>query len=511
MRRASLVSGLLAARAAAQLATFKQCEVRIEALERGGGCLAVDAAAINDTLAPPEGTTVCDDSATWTDGTNGCAQYEAAAARGDKWRAEFGSLGASTECCVCGGGRTRAFKYKVGDAVVVRPPNARAPLDGVVHAVRPAAGFAYDVKVTARFRKPAVYRVKSEDDLQPGRRPRDGLLLQPCASSPSLRWRLDIEGDDAVLEHAETNCTVGNSVDGGRSDSLRYADETRTPLTFRKLGRWDVYEISRESSVRECLVGGKFGKPALEQATWEACGGPNDGLPSRLWRIRCDAGDEEDGALVERIDALLARQDASTLPPWEVLGVARNAEPAAVKGAFRDLSRLLHPDKRSWLGRKISGEKLVRACVETVVSTPTPSTRRLLDGAGLRLTHWLISTQVRADALFATAQEAYDGLKSGDAKAREKLRSVWKSNNELGDLHAIEATETTSTRGGRSKFDSHTGSGWTPKRPSASSARRKMSWSCLPRTCLSMRTARRASGPKIKRWRGSSCCTTRRA
>ena len=82
MRRASLVSGLLAARAAAQLATFKQCEVRIEALERGGGCLAVDAAAINDTLAPPEGTTVCDDSATWTDGTNGCAQYEAAAARG---------------------------------------------------------------------------------------------------------------------------------------------------------------------------------------------------------------------------------------------------------------------------------------------------------------------------------------------------------------------------------------------------------------------------------------------
>ena len=386
MRCSSLVSGLLAARAAAQLATFKQCDVRVEALERGGGCLAVDAAAINATLAPPEGTTACDDSATWTDGTNGCAQYEAAAARGDDWCDEFGALlGASKECCVCGGGRTRAFKYKVGDAVVVRPPNARAPLDGVVHAVRPAAGFAYDVKVTARFRKPAVYRVKSEDDLQPGRRPRDGLLLQPCASSPSLRWRLDIEGDDAVLAHAETNCTVGDAVDGGRSDSLRYADETSTPLTFRKLGRWDVYEISRgtDSSVRECLVGGKFGKPALEQATWEACGGPNDGLPSRLWRIRCDAGDEEDGALVERIDALLARPDASTLPPWEVLGVARNAEPAAVKSAFRQLSRLLHPDKRSWLGRKISGEKLVRA-----------------------------------DALFATAQEAYDGLET-----------VWKSNS----------------------------------------------------------------------------------
>ena len=376
MRCASLVSCLLAARAAAQLATFKQCEVRIEALERGGGCLAVDAAAVNATLAPPEGTTACDDSAAWTDGTNGCAQYEAAAARGDDWCDEFGALlGASKECCVCGGGRTRAFKFKVGDAVVVHP-NARAPLDGVVQAVRPAAGFAYDVKVTARFRKPAIYRVKSEGDLQPGRRPREGLLLQPCASSLSLRWRLDIEGDDAVLAHAETNCTVGDAVDGGRSDSLRYADETSTPLTFRKLGRWDVYEISRgtDSSVRECLVGGKFGKPALEQATWEACGGPNDGLPSRLWRIRCDAGDEEDGALVERIDALLARQDASTLPPWDVLGVARNAEPAAVKGAFRELSRLLHPDKRSWLGRKISGEKLVRA-----------------------------------DALFATAQEAYDG------------------------------------------------------------------------------------------------------
>ena len=93
MRCTSLVSGLVAARAAAQLATFKQCHVRIEARERGGGCLAVDAAAVNATLAPSEGTTACDDSATWTDGTNGCAQYEAAAARGDKWCAEFGSLG----------------------------------------------------------------------------------------------------------------------------------------------------------------------------------------------------------------------------------------------------------------------------------------------------------------------------------------------------------------------------------------------------------------------------------
>ena len=103
--------------------------------------------------------------------------------------------------------------------------SAYAPLDGVVQAVRPAAGFAYDVKVTARFRKPAVYRVKSESDLQPGRRPRDGLLLQPCSSG--LQWRLrDMEGDDAVLEHVETNCTVGDAVDGGRSDSLRYADET---------------------------------------------------------------------------------------------------------------------------------------------------------------------------------------------------------------------------------------------------------------------------------------------
>ena len=74
----------------------------------------------------------------------------------------------------------------------------------------------------------------------------------------------------------------------------------------------------------------------------------------------------------------------------------------------------------------------MRACVETVVSTSTPSTRRL--------THWLISTQVRADALFATAQEAYDGLKNGDERQREKFRSVWKSNKELGDLHAIEQT-----------------------------------------------------------------------
>ena len=166
MRCTSLVSGLLAARAAAQLATFKQCHVRIEALERGGGCLAVDAAAVNATLAPSEGTTACDDSATWTDGTNGCAQYEAAAARGDKWCAEFGSLGAATECCVCGGGRTRAFKFKVGDAVVVR--NARAPLDGVVQAVRPAVGFAYDVSDRAL---PEAGRLPREERGRPAARP----------------------------------------------------------------------------------------------------------------------------------------------------------------------------------------------------------------------------------------------------------------------------------------------------------------------------------------------------
>ena len=64
--------------------------VRIEALERGLGCLAVDAAAVNATLAPPEGTTTCDDGATWTDGTNGCAQYEVDVARGDDWCDEFG-------------------------------------------------------------------------------------------------------------------------------------------------------------------------------------------------------------------------------------------------------------------------------------------------------------------------------------------------------------------------------------------------------------------------------------
>ena len=207
-----------------------------------------------------------------------------------------------------------------------------------------------------------------------------------------------MEGDDAVLEHVETNTTVGDAVDGGRSDSLRYADETSTPLTFRKLGRWDVYEISRapDSSVRECLVGGKFGKPALEQATWEACGGPNDGLPSRLWRIRCDAGDEEDGALVERIAALLARSDASTLSPWEVLGVARNAEPAAVKGAFRQLSRLLHPDNGPGSAARFPERNL--SAGETVVTAPRHR-RADCSMAGVAPDALVDFTQARADAL----------------------------------------------------------------------------------------------------------------
>ena len=109
---------------------------------------------------------------------------------------------------------------------------------------------------------------------------------------------------------------------------MRYADETSTPLTFRKLGRWDVYEISRgtSSSVRECLVGGKFGKPALEQAVGglrRAERRPTSGCgvfdatrgtrrTGRSWSasMRCWRG-----------------RDAST-PALGVLGVARNAEPA---------------------------------------------------------------------------------------------------------------------------------------------------------------------------------------
>ena len=98
------------------------------------------------------------------------------------------------------------------------------------------------------------------------------------------------------------------------------------------------------------------GKPALEQAAWEARAARAERRPTFSVVAADAAGDEEDGALVERIAALLGRPDAATLPPWEVLGVARNAEPAAVKGAFQELSRLHHPDK----GPGLCGNQPVR-------------------------------------------------------------------------------------------------------------------------------------------------------
>ena len=300
MRCASLVSGLLVARAAAQLATFKQCDVRVEALERGGGCLAVDAAAVNATLAPPEGTTACDDSATWTDGTNGCAQYEAAAARGDDWCDEFGALGASTEAASAAAGDEPSSTRRVTRSW----SNARAPLDGVVQAVRPAAGFAYDVKVTARFRKPAVYRVKSESDLQPGRRPRR------CSCSPAPhrhhRWRLDIEGDDAVLEHVETNCTRRR----GRRRALGLG-AVRGPTPLPSASR--PLRTSR-GRARECLVGGSL----ASRHSSKRRGRPKSATFSVVaYYMRYGRGGGGRGARRAH-RALLARPDASTLPPWEV-------------------------------------------------------------------------------------------------------------------------------------------------------------------------------------------------
>ena len=80
------------------------------------------------------------------------------------------------------------------------------------------------------------------------------------------------------------------------------------------------------------------------------------------YRLACgvfDAiGEEEDGRIPERIDALLARSDGRRCRPgksWAWPGGAK--EPAAVKGAFRELSRLLHPDKNP--SPPISGEKLL--------------------------------------------------------------------------------------------------------------------------------------------------------
>ena len=421
------------------------CEnVTIESVEsRGFSCLSVDSGAVaagDDAAATP----VCEDTKAWTDGSNGCAAYARAEADGEKWCERFGARGAGADsaaehCCACGGGTLKPYRFGVGDAIRFREHvdgdgggdvyrHGRL-VDGVVVAVRPTPDYAYSARINRRF--PLVFLAEETHAAAPPPS-RDGLLLLPCdATDASERaerlWRPSVfesaEGETlAILEHAVSGARI--SADFGddkfaKKQSLKFPGEARAPdeppafggdvLRLRNafdagVSAWaDVVNIGRRPSTRsnarpQCLTSAAFGKPSYDKPEWTECGeepGAADaskGLPATMWRLACaddDARYEGDAALARIVDLLSRPARAiAAMAPWAVLGVARAASAKDCKAAFREMGRVLHPDKRGALASKIDDPEAL----------------------------------ARADDLFRAAQDAYDGLKNSDEQARERFR-----------------------------------------------------------------------------------------
>ncbi|KAH8050375.1 hypothetical protein JL722_11340 [Aureococcus anophagefferens] len=398
------------------------CEnVTIESVEsRGFSCLSVDSGAVaagDDAAATP----VCEDTKAWTDGSNGCAAYARAEADGEKWCERFGARGAGADsaaehCCACGGGTLKPYRFGVGDAIRFREHvdgTARATCTGT-GAWSTASSWPCGPRPTTRTRRAST--VASRSSSSPRRRTprrrrrRDGLLLLPCdATDASERaerlWRPSAfesaEGETLViLEHAVSGARI--SADFGdekfaKKQSLKFPGEVRAPdeppafggdvLRLRNafdagVSAWaDVVNIGRRPSTRRharphCLTSAAFGKPSYDKPEWTECGeepGAADaskGLPATMWRLAC----ADDDARYEG-DAARAH-------------LARAASAKDCKAAFREMGRVLHPDKRGALASKIDDPEAL----------------------------------ARADDLFRAAQDAYDGLKNSDEQARERFR-----------------------------------------------------------------------------------------
>ena len=418
---------------------FADCAtLRIESMEsRGAACLSVDSEATKNLTKTPtfHPSTVCEDrrvtganktTRPWHDGTNGCAAYEREETRGHGWCALYGAHpfpqgSAKQACCACGGGRNVTRAFGAGDDVEVKVQGG-AWRAATVSTASPGGGSLYAVRVG---NKQAT--VLSEATIRPRPPPRDGLALAPCdpgdaAARADLRWALVGASPEngssllASLRHVASGAMLSGKFPGeqpkGRAQvtsSLLYAGEPSqgdadawggSTLRVRSAfgggaAAWRPWaEIIRKTGDRareDCLIGGRFGQPGLSKAEWTKCDDHMfDGLPGKMWKLTCDAGDDfgGDGALA-RAASLLALPEASirALAPWRALGVGRGADAKAVKQAFRELSRVLHPDKRALLQSKI------------------PS-----------------ASAANADALFDVAQRAYDGLKGTDEALREKFR-----------------------------------------------------------------------------------------
>ncbi|KAJ8613567.1 hypothetical protein CTAYLR_002222 [Chrysophaeum taylorii] len=322
----------------------------------------------------------CEDTKGWSDGTNGCDKYAQHEELGEEWCAKYGHIdggfgSARDECCACGGGSGTNEPFAEGAAVEVRHPYLRQRwVAGVVSKVRPRAGVAYEVLVNRK----RVF-VKLEVNARAGKK-EERLELRGCSEA-------------AVWEYADGHLRSNNaSVYGGGR-----AEETTSTTASGKVVLESAFDAEVEAWRRvvtiragyRCLVGGRFAKADFIRPEWVRCSDPNfDHFPSKMFEVECGAGAAEvdtKARLEALLDSTTTAQGLASIAPWTILGVDRSAALKEVKAAFREVSRLLHADKRDLHFRNQPTDKL--------------------------------------DAIFNQAHAAYENLgRAQDERARESFR-----------------------------------------------------------------------------------------
>ncbi|KAJ1449148.1 hypothetical protein M885DRAFT_114045 [Pelagophyceae sp. CCMP2097] len=370
----------------------------------------------------------CVDTRKWNDGTNGCKAYADAESKGDKWCLDYGttaySMGAAVKnCCACGGGTLTGFDE--GERVEVSFMSKWRY--AWIQTVWPNSDFSYEVRLEDEQgdRKDQSIWIRDEAFVRAPARRRDAIDLTRCAPTLAQRWRLTPVGDAYHVKHAATGARLGfgfadafparigttqygYEVPNALRDVvfIRHAfNETPTNLVRDAVfdRRWrNVVTLSHGGS-KQVLVGGRFSKPFFAKAEWAQADDPDvANMPVQMWELSCapsaprDAAESTRSGALSRIRAILglARGGGavSTIAAWDVLGVDRSAGQKDVKAAFRELSRLLHPDKRAALLKETSSD--------ATFDTDT----------------------VLLDAVFNAAQTAYDGLKASNERDREIFR-----------------------------------------------------------------------------------------
>ena len=329
----------------------------------------------------------CTNTKGWFDGTNGCEAYEKQEEQGQQWCTLYGQMeflqgSAQKNCCVCGGGNGTVREWRVKDEVSVRLGNTWVL--GIIQTVKPKAGIAYEVSLPNTYigggrRKRMA--VRKETTVRPrSDQPPSMLKLKTCnLRKPAQRWLYDgnLTGPDGL--------------------ALGSAPSSEAKLeTAEILGLPDIVHIKVGAT---CLAAGKFGEPTWANPKFVGCvDSYYKDMPFIMWETVDAKEPDEDQDDYDRVLDLV-RGGVSEMAPWDVLGVDRTATTKEVKAAFRDLSRVLHPDKR----RKLA--QLIEMPFHEV-------------------------TEI-ADAIFTAAQNAYDGLKNDDDRARNIFRQQHEKDEKL--------------------------------------------------------------------------------